>query len=203
MAQSPRLDLRPGVTEPVVLLISRREVEAGDIASVLSRLKPFLATREEAWRYRGQMTLVVDGYNDDPRELVDMPAVRSILRQLEAGWPSWAYFFNQVDDSIKLLLSCVAGERFLGRGAVEMDADMVAAALSRGRPGNQWVAGILEAMAALAQSRSRERMMKEAMYSSARLCTRLSAKDEVAFSVVADAGPAYLRRKRQQSKGNI
>jgi len=60
MPQQPRLDLRPGVSEPVVLLISRREVEAGDIASVLSRLKPFLATREDAWRYRGQMTLVVD-----------------------------------------------------------------------------------------------------------------------------------------------
>ena len=131
MAQSPRLDLRPGVTEPVVLMISRREVEAGDISSVLHRLKPFLATREDAWRYRGQMTLVVDGYNDDPRELVDIPAVRSILRQLEASWPQWAYFFNQVDDSIKLLLSCVAGHRFMGRGAVEMDAERVAAALSR------------------------------------------------------------------------
>ena len=132
MAQSPRLDLRPGVTEPVVLMISRREVDAGDIASVLSRLRPFLATREEAWRYRGQMTLIVDGYNDDPRELVDIPAVRSFLRQLEASWPHWAYFFNQVDDSIKLLLSCAAGHRFLGRGAVEMDAALVAAALSRG-----------------------------------------------------------------------
>ena len=131
MAPSPRLDLRPGVTEPVVLMISRREVEADDIASVVSRLKPFLATREDAWRYRGQMTLVVDGYNNDPRELVDIPAVRSILRQLEASWPHWAYFFNQVDDSIKLLLSCVAGSRFLGRGAVEMDADLVAAALAR------------------------------------------------------------------------
>ena len=69
MPQSPRLDLRPGVSEPVVLLISRREVEAGDLASVLSRLKVFLATREDAWLYRGQMTLVVDGYNNDPREL--------------------------------------------------------------------------------------------------------------------------------------
>ena len=135
MAQSPRLDLRPGVTEPVVLMISRREVEAGDIASVLSRLNPFLATRQDAWRYRGQMTLIVDGYNDDPRELVDIPAVRSLLRQLEAAWPHWAYFFNQVDDSIKLLLSCVAGHRFLGRGAVEMDAALVAAALSRGLGG--------------------------------------------------------------------
>jgi hypothetical protein len=131
MSGQPRLDLRPGVSEPVVLLISRREVEAADIASVLSRLKPFLASREEAWRYRGQMTLVVDGYNHDPRELVDIPEVRTLLRRLEASWPHWAFFFNQVDDSIKLLLSCVAGSRFLGRGAVEMDAERVAAALAR------------------------------------------------------------------------
>jgi hypothetical protein len=127
----PRNDFRPGVREPVVLLISRREVEQADLASVLSRLKVFLATREDAWRYRGQMTLVVDGYNDDPRELVDIAEVRALLRGLEAEWPYWAYFFNQVDDSIKLLLSCIAGSRFLGRGAIEMDADLVAAALAR------------------------------------------------------------------------
>ena len=132
MSHTPRLDLRPGITEPVVLLISRREVEAADLASVLARLKVFLATREDAWLYRGQMTLVVDGYDDDPRELVDIPQVRALLRRFEAAWPYWAYFFNQVDDSIKLLLSCVAGSRFLGRGAVEMDPESVAAALMRG-----------------------------------------------------------------------
>ena len=129
---SPRFDLRPGVTEPAVLVISRREVESGDLASILSRLKVFRATREDAWRYRGQMTLVVDGYNNDPRELVDILEVRTLLRRLEAAWPYWAFFFNQVDDSIKLLLSCSAGHRFLGRGAVEMDAGLVGQALSRG-----------------------------------------------------------------------
>lgn len=87
MPQSPRLDLRPGVSEPVVLLISRREVEAGDLGSVLSRLKVLLATREDAWLYRGQMTLVVDGYNNDPRELVDIPEVRTLLLGLESSWP--------------------------------------------------------------------------------------------------------------------
>jgi hypothetical protein len=97
----------------------------------VSRLKDFLATREEAWRYRGQMTLVVDGYNSDPRELVDVPEVRSLLRQLEAAWPCWGFLLNQVDDSIKLLLSCVAGSRYLGNGAVEMDADLVAGAMAR------------------------------------------------------------------------
>lgn len=131
MSATRRQDLRPGVREPVVLLVSRREVEAADLASVLSRLRVFLATREDAWRYRGQMTLVVDGYNHDPRELVDIPEVRTLLRRLEAEWPYWAFFFNQVDDSIKLLLSCVAGSRYLGNGAVEMDADLVAAAMAR------------------------------------------------------------------------
>jgi hypothetical protein len=135
MSQRPRQDLRPGVTEPVVLMISRREVEQGDLASVLARLKVFLATREDAWLYRGQMTLVVDGYNDDPRELVDIPQVRTLLCNLEAAWPYWAFFFNQVDDSIKLLLSCAAGSRFLGRGAVEMDAQRVSAVLSHGFAG--------------------------------------------------------------------
>jgi hypothetical protein len=113
-------------------MIPRREMEAADLASVLSRLRVFLATREDAWWYRGQMTLAVDGYNNDPRELVDIPEVRALLSGLEAEWPYWAFFFNQVDDSIKLLLSCVAGSRFLGRGAVETDADLVAAALARG-----------------------------------------------------------------------
>ena len=87
MSQTPRIDLGPGVSEPVVLMISRREVEAADLASVLSRLRVFLATREDAWRYRGQMTLVVDGYNNDPRELVDIPEVRALLCGLEAEWP--------------------------------------------------------------------------------------------------------------------
>ena len=83
----PRMDLRPRVSEPVVLLMSRREVEHADLALLLSRLKYFLATREDAWLYRAQMTLVVDGYNNDPRELVDIPEVRALLRRLEAEWP--------------------------------------------------------------------------------------------------------------------
>ena len=47
------------------------------------------------------------------------------------SWPHWAYLFNQVDDSMRLLFACFAGSRFLGRGAVEMDGDLVAVALGR------------------------------------------------------------------------
>ena len=80
-----------------MILVSRREVDAGDIASELSRQKSFLATRDDAWLDRGQMTLVVDDYNQAPRELVDIHEVRTSLRALESSGPPRAYFFNQVD----------------------------------------------------------------------------------------------------------
>lgn len=135
MTTTPRFDLRPGVTEPVVLMISRRQVEQHDIASVLTELKPFLATREDAWRYRSQMVLVVDGYNNDPRELVDIPKVRTFLRAFDKQWPYWAFFFNQVDDSIKILGSCVCGASYPGHGAVEIDGDKLRHFLQRGFAG--------------------------------------------------------------------
>lgn len=131
MSPPPRIDLRPGISSPVLLVISRRQVEEADIASVLSEVKPFLATGEDAWLYRGQMVLSVDGYNDDPRELVDIAEVRALLCELERQWPYWAFFFNQVDDSIKLLASCVCGTDFPGRGVVEIDARMLGPFLDR------------------------------------------------------------------------
>ena len=129
---NPRIDLRPGVTEPVVLMISRRQVQERDLASVLESLKPFTAAREDAWLYRGQMALVVDGYNEDPRELVDIAEVRVFLKSLYEAWPYWAFFFDKVDDSIKILGSCVCGVAFPGRGAVEMDVEKLGDFLRRG-----------------------------------------------------------------------
>lgn len=116
-----RFDLRPGVTEPVVLLISRRQVEARDLASILDSLKLLTATREDAWLYRGQMALVIDGYKNDSRELVEIPEVRFLIKALCDAWPYWSFFFNQVDDSLKILAVCLCASSFQGGGAVEID----------------------------------------------------------------------------------
>jgi len=77
---------------------------------------------------------------------------------------------------------------------------------SRQFAGNEWVAAVVAAMKEIAESRSRERMMKESMYSASKLRNRLSAKDEdVSFSVASESieRPAYLRRKPSQGKGDV
>lgn len=122
---TPHQDLRPGITEPVIIMISRRQVESNDMASVVNELKILLASREDCWLYRRQVSLVVDGYEDDPRELVDIPEVRAFLRDFTVQWPYWGFFFNQVDDSIILLGSCVCGKSYPGGGTVEMDVDKI------------------------------------------------------------------------------
>ena len=77
---------------------------------------------------------------------------------------------------------------------------------SRQFAGNEWVAAVLAEMKEIAESRSRERMMKESMYSASKFRNRLSSKDEdVSFSVALESieRPAYLRRKPSQSKGDV
>ena len=72
--------------------------------------------------------------------------------------------------------------------------------------GNAWVAAMLAAMQSIASSRERERMMKESMYSSSKLRSRLVAKDEMANRLAAHEQvdtPAYLRRKTSQGKADL
>lgn len=135
MKKPARLDLRPGINNPGLLMISRRQVEKMDIASVLNNIKPLLATREDTWLYRGQMVMSVDGYNDDPRELLDIVEVRAFLREFALRWPYWAFFFNQVDDSLKLLMACACGKIYPGGGAVEIDTEKLGAFLRHGFDG--------------------------------------------------------------------
>ncbi len=122
MRNHPALDLRTGITDPVMVVISRRQVEEADLDSVMANLRLLSATREDVRRYRGQAVLTVDGYNDDSRELVDIASVRAMLKSIYQSWPYFAFFLNQVDDSIKLLASCACGSEFLGGGAVRVDA---------------------------------------------------------------------------------
>lgn len=79
MPSPTRFDLRPGLTEPVVLLISRQAIESYEVGVIAQRLRLLTASREDTWRYRSQVCLVIDGYQDDPRALVDMAGFRANL----------------------------------------------------------------------------------------------------------------------------
>jgi hypothetical protein len=75
---------------------------------------------------------------------------------------------------------------------------------SRQFAGNEWVAAVLEAMRSIAATRDRERVRKEALYSSSTFGSRLAAKFESSTTLPIDGEvvAAYLRRKPAQGKAD-
>jgi len=69
---------------------------------------------------------------------------------------------------------------------------------------NPWVMEILEGLAELARTMDASRFRKEAMYSSRKMGSRVSAKDEALACMAAEAGmPSFLRRKKMQGKAQF
>lgn len=130
-----RIDNQPGVHDPVILMIGRPAVEQNDWAAVLGQLRLLSATREDCWLYRGQLAIAFDGYEADPRELIEIPEVRSFVSTLNAAWPYWAFFLNQLDHSINLWAACLCGDDFPGGGQVQIDVQKLKALLIQGFEG--------------------------------------------------------------------
>lgn len=122
-----------------------------------------------------------------------------------------ATYDNLVDDELvtRRLVELAAAEAMMAMrlAAAAGDWALVDKQLeeaSRRFAGNEWVLAMLEAMRSIAAGRERERTMKETLYSSNKLRSRLAAKDETDSFCGEESmsAPAYLRRKPSQGKGN-
>jgi hypothetical protein len=123
--------LRPAVADPVILMLSRGQVETGDLAEPLQLLRRITADRHTAIDFCGRISLVVDGYNDDPRELFEIPEVRAYIKRLDQAWPNWFFFLSQADESIKLLESCLCETIEVVPGVTSIDLEQLERSLAR------------------------------------------------------------------------
>ena len=53
----------------------------------------------------GAVTLVFNGYDDDPRELESIPEVREWFAKLFEAWPYWSFFASRIDQTVPLVLT--------------------------------------------------------------------------------------------------
>ncbi|MFZ4534917.1 vWA domain-containing protein [Propionivibrio sp.] len=104
----------------------------------------------------------------------------------------------------------VAAGSFLdkARSAAEQgDWETIQKMIAEGRTrfaDNPWVMEVLEGLAELARTMDGARFRKEAMYTSRKMGSRVSAKDEVLGSTASEAAmPSFLRRKKMQGKAQF
>jgi hypothetical protein len=69
------------------LSVTRDEIESREITLALLELAPLLTT-SNVKRFRRKVTLTIDGYGDDPRDLYAIDEMREWARLLDIGFPS-------------------------------------------------------------------------------------------------------------------
>ena len=103
----------------VILMFSRHEVEglrSGRAVDDLMQLS-------DSARLRRQLAhglfFSFDGYNDDPREVHQIPECRQYLQAVHSLWPYWLHFLAPEPGMWSVLLLCLAGggETVLGTAA--------------------------------------------------------------------------------------
>jgi len=122
---------RPAVSEPIFLVFSREQIMAMDLHEPLQVLRQLAGNPEKAVAACGRISVVIDGYNADSRELFEIPEVRRYIQQLDALWPYWFFFLSQADDSIKVIESCLCDCIEVVPGVTSIDTEQLNECLTR------------------------------------------------------------------------
>ncbi len=105
--QAPEsLSLFSKIIKPLVLIVSRKEVEEGDISCALAVLKRLLESPEVAKSYQERVEIAFHGYDSDSRELYEIPEVRNFVYSLDNEFPYWLYFLSKKYFGLQALVLC-------------------------------------------------------------------------------------------------
>lgn len=94
----------------VILGVGRDLVDDGDIWPITDHLNQLKDDPKELPLCAERFELLFEGYDDDPRELWEIPEVVEFARNLDAEFPYWFYFLEKAGTSgLQALAMCVAG----------------------------------------------------------------------------------------------
>jgi hypothetical protein len=78
----------------ITYFASKEDVEAGDIDGALAFLVGLLQPAR-ARRFKSRLFFGISGYDEDSRELFQIPEVRLWMRELDVAFPYWFYFLSK------------------------------------------------------------------------------------------------------------
>lgn len=107
----------------VGLRLSRTEIVSHDTRRAMALLNGLRQEKAIAWIARGNLVLSVDGYDNDPRELYEIPEVCRFLRSLHTQWKYWFFFANEIYATLQVACKCIVGGTKATPNLTQLDAD--------------------------------------------------------------------------------
>lgn len=113
----------PKVIQVLRFQVSRKEIELCSTKRALKWLHQLVSTRSIAWENRNCLALEVSGYDQDPRELCQIPEVCSFFKKIHKSWPFWFFFSTHLDHTLTVLESCIVGAEQIQEGVLQVRTD--------------------------------------------------------------------------------
>ncbi len=107
------------------VVVDRSDVEASDISSTTTVLSSVLVNKDTVERFRGRVDVGFHGYAHDPRELWEVPQVRSFCAKLDAEFPFWFYFLSTDRPTLGAIACCLCSVTKVRPGVVSLGADLL------------------------------------------------------------------------------
>lgn len=94
VSSSPNLGQQ---SDHIVLQISQEAIQNCDTSEYVALLHDTTGTVQSFESVFQKYVLLISGYDDDPRELYQIPEVVSFIKDLTSKLPFWLYFINTAD----------------------------------------------------------------------------------------------------------
>jgi hypothetical protein len=95
------------VGDPVLIVVSREEVEARHTSSIMRILRSCLVSTERMLGFFERIDVLFHGYDDDTRELCEIDAVREYVSLLDSEFPYWLFFLTKEGLGLQCIMYCL------------------------------------------------------------------------------------------------
>jgi hypothetical protein len=104
LGDAQKFDFGAEKPDLLILEISRPTIKSGLTGSVVNKLMTLSDNADCVKQYAGKLELWFSGWDEDPRELAQIPEVVSFFRSVNAQWKYWLHFLHKPGTMITLCL---------------------------------------------------------------------------------------------------
>lgn len=94
----------------IIFTISREDVESLNISLIVEDLKELIRTPKNIKKYKNNVMMFINGYDDDDRELINIPEAKKFYQKLDKEFPLWIVFIEEIYGCLDTIIAILLGE---------------------------------------------------------------------------------------------
>jgi hypothetical protein len=91
-----------------IMLLNRSYIEALDLQEIDKMLK--VIKKHGIKKYKNNIVFQIDGYNDDPREIYEIPEIKAFYKKVFEKYPYMLYFLSNINSNDAWVLACLCNK---------------------------------------------------------------------------------------------